>query len=541
MKVLRIVGLIVGGIFVLAALLVGAAFVPAVQTWAVRKAVAGQPGLRLEIGRLAAGLSTTEIRDLRLVQDGLVVTAKRVFARYSVWDYLAHKQVNVDRIEIQDLGVDTRQMPATAVTTAPHPTGPAATSASRAPAFLGVFHLARLPLDIRLASLAADGRVELPGDRTVGFTLQGGGIETGRRGQLAWKIDYSDPAKGAPMRALHADGSVSLRITADRRIDSIELENTAAAEGPKLPPEGVRFELKAEQAVPDGDEIYTTRLSLLRNAATEPIFNFRVVYMAGAHRLDGTGDVPVRIAFAAKDPQPYTLTGSINIPGFDVGAFLRAANPKEAPALETRLAIAAKLNGRGQTLPDLVQNVHGELDLSGSKGILRALGNKGRQAAGIASVGLRLLGAVAGSDTSSALGELTGYLNEMPFDHFTMHVNRGADLNLNLASLEFISPEMCLAGHGTIQHQKGVSIADQPLHVEMQLAGKDHLAFLLGKTNLLGGQQDDKGYSLMSSPFVIGGTLARPDSSQLWKIVGSATASALAPAASKALEELFGR
>jgi hypothetical protein len=114
-------------------------------------------------------------------------------------------------------------------------------------------------------------------------------------------------------------------------------------------------------------------------------------------------------------------------------------------------------------------------------------------------------------------------------------------LNLNLTSLEFISPETRLTGHGTIQYQKGVSIADQPLHVEMQLAGKDHLAFLLGKTNLLGGQQDDKGYSMMSAPFVIGGTPSKPDSSQLWKIVGSAAASALAPAASKVLQGLFGR
>ena len=407
--------------------------------------------------------------------------------------------------------------------------------------FLGVFHLARLPVDIRLASLAANGRVELPGGRALGFTLQGGGIGPGRRGQLAWKIDYSDPAKEAPMCALHADGSVGLHITADRRIDLIELENTTAAEGPKLLPEGIRLELKAEQPVPDGDEIYTTRLALLGNATAEPIFSFRVVYMAGAQRPDGTADMPVRSNFVAKELQPYTLTGSVNIPGFDVGAFLRAANPNEAPALETKLAIAAKLDGRGQTLPDLVQNVHGELDVSGSKGILLALGNKGRQAAGIASIGLRLLGAVAGSDTSSALGELTGYLNEMPFDHFTMHVNRGADLNLNLTSLEFISPETRLTGHGTIQYQKGVSIADQPLHVEMQLAGKDHLAFLLGKTNLLGGQQDDKGYSMMSAPFVIGGTPAKPDSSQLWKIVGSATASALAPAASKVLQGLFGR
>jgi len=37
---------------------------------------------------------------------------------------------------------------------------------------------------------------------------------------------------------------------------------------------------------------------------------------------------------------------------------------------------------------------------------------------------------------------------------------------------------------------------------------------------MLSGKQDEKGYSLMSSPFVIGGTVAKPDSTQLWKILG---------------------
>ena len=246
------------------------------------------------------------------------------------------------------------------------------------------------------------------------------------------------------------------------------------------------------------------------------------------------------IAFSAKDPHPYTLTGAVKIPGFDVGAFLRFTNPKEAPALETKVTIDATLNGRGATLPDLAQNAYGQIDVTGSKGILRALGNKG-QIAGAASSVLGLFGAITGSGTSVAVGQLAGELKEMPFDHFFMHVNRGADLNLKLTSLEFLSAATRLTGSGTIQYRKGVSIADQPLHVEMQLAGKEHMAVLLGNVYLLGDKKDDKGYALMNSPFVIGGTPANPDSSQLWKIVGSAAAAAAAPAAAKALGGLFGR
>jgi hypothetical protein len=126
------------------------------------------------------------------------------------------------------------------------------------------------------------------------------------------------------------------------------------------------------------------------------------------------------------------------------------------------------------------------------------LGKKG-EVAELASAALGLLGALKGSDTTVAAGEFAGELRQMPFDRFTMHVDRGRDLNLKLTTLEFISPVTRLTGSGTIQHQDGVQIANQPLHLELQLAGKGHMAVLLGSLNLLGGQQDDKGYTPMSS------------------------------------------
>lgn len=1205
MKALKIVGIVLLGVVLLMGLLVGVALIPAVQTWAVRKAVAGQPGLKLEVGRVAAGFSTTELRDLRFEQDGLVVTVPRILVAYSVLDYISHKRIDVGQIEVQGLMVDARKMTAAAPATKAPVEGPA-----KAPAFVGVLHLAQLPLDVRLGNLAINGRALLPGDRSVDFALTGGGIEIGKRGQLAWKIDFSDPTQGAPLRALHANGSLGVHIAADRRVDSVEVENLATTEGPKLPAESVQLKLTAEQAAPNADEIYTAGLSLVQNGNTSQILNSRVVYLAGEQRLDGTwnvavhgeqlaallaglglpevsadgagkfsfqtntaaavasgelnalvtglerinpqipaigplqlhaafdgafadnivrlnrlelklglvggrkliqvatsqpvsfntetrrvaiakpdaelarialqgiplalaqsaakpfvidggklsgtfsivaeadgsqvhlrtirplslagvtlteggkklidrlnltlspsvdysaarvtaavpdlnlslaagdaatgdfkvdvlnpqaapvvafsakfqerlisvlkpylpmdpgpisvdsevsgqlqgqklrldrfsstvklqhgvllasvetlqaltadlgavrvaaanpsaavarfhlGTLPLTLAerfvpkakfagnlkgatfeislpsadqvamqttapvsltgigvamdgqslvkgldltvdfaatkrgetmsadvrrlevrqgsaslvrltaaggatlgakleakgagkldvdlaavmkqpafataaqlarghlaidfnlasgdplratakialrnlvsrqgnqalgdldcqidaglkpdfssgtakipltltvggrrsdltldgafsrtasllsvtgkltssqiiaddfmalaalapqnsgsaspgtgeqpqaasqasiqgggsqatspspltatpgqlaaspatpaqtreagpfwkgfggrfsadlkmvkygpdytvsgihcaatldptrmelaslegkfkgnafkvtaginFAAKDPKPYALKGAVNIPGFDVGAFLRAANPNQPPALETKLTIDAKFDGRGATLPDLAQNVSGQFDVTGSKGVLRALSNKGRKVAGIASVGLGLLGAAMHSDTSAAMGELVASLNEMPFDSFTMHVNRGADLNLKLTSLEFISPDTRLTGGGVIEYKKGVSIANQPLHVEMQLAGKDQMALLLSKLYLLGDQQDDKGYSMMSSPFIISGTPANPDSSQLWKIVGSASVKAAA-------------
>ena len=296
MRALKIVGIILGSIVLLAAVFVGLAFVPAVQTWAVRKAVAHQPGLKLDIGRVSAGFSAAEIRELRLDQDGLIVTIKRVSANYSAWDYFKHKRVNIDGVEVQGLVVDTRTMSRTAPATRTSlPVAPVvAQTAPRAPVFSGVLRLAQLPLDVRLGKLAVDGRVLLSGGRGVDFTLQGGGIEIGQRGQIAWKIDFSDGTKGAPLRALHSNGSIGLHIAPDRRIDRIDLENTAAAEGPGLPPDQVRIELTAEQAAPAANKIYTTRFVLIRGAKTEPVFNSRVEYVTGARRLDGAWNLAVR-------------------------------------------------------------------------------------------------------------------------------------------------------------------------------------------------------------------------------------------------------
>ena len=288
MKVLKISALILAGLIVAVLLIGSLAFLPAVQTWAVRKALAGQPGLAVEVGRVAAGFSTAEIGDLHVVKDGLVITAKNVSARYSAWDYLRHKRINVDDVAVQGLTVDARHYAPAA--SAPV-TAPATTVAAP---FGGLLSLAQLPLDVRVARLAVDGRALLPGERTVAFTVTGGGIETGQRARLEWKIDFTDPQKDARLRALHTTGTLALHLTADRRIDAVEIENSAAAEGPNLPADRVKLEAKAEQAAAGANETYTARLSLVRQDKIEPLLNAQVEFLQASREFAGTWDLTVR-------------------------------------------------------------------------------------------------------------------------------------------------------------------------------------------------------------------------------------------------------
>ncbi len=229
------------------------------------------------------------------------------------------------------------------------------------------------------------------------------------------------------------------------------------------------------------------------------------------------------VKFDGKLPKPYTLAGAIDVTNLDLGEILRAANPNERPAIESKVTITSQLSGTGATLPDLIQGTYGKFDLTGGQGTLRALGKKGQTVGAVSSI-IGIVGALRGSDTTMALSELTAALNELKFDSFKMHVERGADLNLKVSALEFISPLMRTTGTGGITKQGNEPVQNQPMRFDLQLGTKDQLALLLNKAGLLSDKLDDKGYMLMTYTFSIGGTPAKPDSSQLWKIIGEAAA-----------------
>jgi hypothetical protein len=238
------------------------------------------------------------------------------------------------------------------------------------------------------------------------------------------------------------------------------------------------------------------------------------------------------VAFDARQAKPYALTGVMNVAGFDLGQFLRAANPKQPPAVESRLAVAANLSGNGATITDLAKGVYGRFELTGSGGVLRALGRKGQAVGAVSSI-VGLIGAARGSNTTAAIAELTSAFNELRFDRFAMQLERGADLNIKVTSLEFISPFMRAIGAGAITATEGAPVENQPMRINLQFGAKDSLAALLSRAGALSEKQDEQGYHLMSKSFTVGGSASNPDSSSLWGLLAEAAASAAARALSK--------
>src|SRR5687768_17451011 len=128
MKGLKIAGIVLGGILLLLAIGVAVALTPSVQTWAVRKAVAGKPGMEINVAKVAAGFSAADVADFRFTKDGMVVTAKGVTARYSAWDYIKNKRINVDSATIEELVIDMRNVKPSATPNYPTPANSGSTN-----------------------------------------------------------------------------------------------------------------------------------------------------------------------------------------------------------------------------------------------------------------------------------------------------------------------------------------------------------------------------------------------------------------------------
>ncbi len=306
MKGLKIFGIVAGGIALLVAIALALALTPSVQRWALRKAVAGQPGLKLDVGEVDAGFSATNVTDFSFAQDGVVVTAKGVSAKYSTWDYISNRRINAEQVNVHDLVIDLRKaQPAAGATSAggkpgqPLPTGkpipgaPGSVAAKPTP-FDGLLKQLQIALDVRIGAISAKGRALLPDNQIVIFDLKGSRIEAGQRGTLEWTVDFSDSKVGAALSALRTSGSLAVRITPDRRIDLVEIEGNAAALGPKIPADKFKLSVKAEQPKAGGDETYAASLGIVRAGNVEPLVKATALWTAAAREITGTWDVGVR-------------------------------------------------------------------------------------------------------------------------------------------------------------------------------------------------------------------------------------------------------
>ncbi|MFM8617567.1 MAG: hypothetical protein ACKOE8_02410 [Opitutaceae bacterium] len=315
MKAAKIVVIALGSLLALVVIAGAVALSSGFQTWAVRKALAGQPDLNLEVGEVAAGFSSATVRGVKLKQPGLALEVGEVSARYSAWAYLSGGKIDVDEIDVKGIAVDLRPAPATAPgksgTTvganradsgkasakeqpAAAKSGQAARSAEEKPAdFEGLLKAAQLPVDLRVGRLSATGNALLPDGQRTNFELRGADLKTGTKGRVEWKIDYNDARKDAAVTTVKSSGSLAVTINPGRAIEAADLEMEAAAKGAGIPADAVKLTGRVARGA-GGNEDYAAAVSLLRNGKSEPLVSTQARFTAAAREVTGDWEIALR-------------------------------------------------------------------------------------------------------------------------------------------------------------------------------------------------------------------------------------------------------
>ena len=113
------------------------------------------------------------------------------------------------------------------------------------------------------------------------------------------------------------------------------------------------------------------------------------------------------------------------------------------------------------------------------------------------------------------MAELAKALNPIPYDQMSVTLSRDAALNTTLRNFTLISPEVRLTGNGTALHKSGSSLLDDALVMEFTLRARGRQADLLKYLGALESQPDDLGYSTCTVPLKVGGTIGKPDTSEI--------------------------
>lgn len=232
-------------------LVAGLAFVPSVQTWAVRRVLASHPGLGVSVGRVSANLARVHLDDLRIERPGVRAEFPRVDATISPWRALIGR-LSIERLESKEWRVDVLNAKgaahAEAVGADPSRSWPsliASAWAAEAPAkggegavATGIVSKIRLPFAVSVARVDLAGVVTVPlpagasrADVKVG--VRGGGLAPGRDARFDFTA-ATDLPSGTLAGRIETVGTLSGRLETPRAFSQVSLLVSARASGGRM-------------------------------------------------------------------------------------------------------------------------------------------------------------------------------------------------------------------------------------------------------------------------------------------------------------------
>ena len=154
MKPVRLLLIILGVLLALGLVAGGLLLTPAIQRWALLRAVQARPELQFEAATVAASLSQVRLGGVRFRKSGVTVQIGQLEAEYSLWQLLLKRQLVIGRLSGRGLLVDASKLSARRANAA------AAGAPAAAP---GRLTQIELPVGLVLADCLLEGRVLLPG------------------------------------------------------------------------------------------------------------------------------------------------------------------------------------------------------------------------------------------------------------------------------------------------------------------------------------------------------------------------------------------
>ncbi|MGA3007454.1 MAG: hypothetical protein ABSE59_06140, partial [Opitutaceae bacterium] len=245
------------------------------------------------------------------------------------------------------------------------------------------------------------------------------------------------------------------------------------------------------------------------------------------------------VDFAEAAPEPYSLKAKVAASNVDSAPLFRALDPAQPPTVEGKFGLTSELASQGLTLAHLARRVQGEATLTSKSGIFRGLARSG---------GAQVLGPLSGpagglnrSSDFASVGRLTDALQQFPYDQINVQLIRDSSLNVQVKDFSVISQPLRVTGTGRLTYQKGVSLLNQSLALQIQLAARDDFATLFDALRKLSSEKDELGYTRVSRPIEIAGTPAHPDTDDLYAFLEEGGASRTLDRYLPKLLNLFGK
>ncbi len=367
MKLVRYLLISLGVVAGLAVLAAGLAFNSSFQTWAVRRALAGQPGVEVSLGRVSAGWQQVRLEQVQARFPGGSLRLPAAQISLPLLDAALRDRVQIGRLEAKGWTLDLTTAGSPPDRPAPVTVQAAATTAVMV--FQGIFQQLQLPVDLSLDGVDLEGEILFTDAASGGLgrarlTVRGGRLAAGHEGAFTFAGAIGLNGGDQPVSALNVRGQASATMDSARTFARLALQLDAEASGPALP-QGVQLTLDARAARVPGGETYGLNIQSVGKRLVDLQANFP----DNSARLGGVWKVDVRDT----DVAPFMLGRPL--PAFEaVGAGMF-----ETDAGFSYIHAAGRLKTSADRLaalrPELAVigafGTHGEFDVTVREGTVR--------------------------------------------------------------------------------------------------------------------------------------------------------------------------